>query len=268
VPTALVTGATAGIGAAFARLLAREGYDLVLVARDAERLEGVATELRASSTRPSEGTLSDGVSVEVLAADLTDDGQRQRVEQRLADSSRPIEVLVNNAGISTPRGFVRGSVEDEERLLRLNVLAPMRLAKAVVPGMVERSRGAVINVSSVAGFLPYSMYSASKAWVTSFSEALAVELDGTGVRVVALCPGMVRTEFHERAGMDVSNIPGWSWLDSDAVAAAGWRGVTTGRVLVVPSPLYRALVTVLRHLPPRLSLRVARSTRQRRRRPR
>jgi len=254
-PTALVTGATAGIGAAFVRLLAREGYDVVLVARDSERLAVCAKQLRAST----------GVEVEVLAADLTDAGQRESVEERLADPHRPVDVLVNSAGIGSRRGFVRGTVGDEERLLHLNVLAVLRLSKVAVDGMVERHRGAIVNVSSVASFLPYGTYSASKAWVTRFSEALAVELAGTGVRVVALCPGLVRTEFHERAGMDVSSIPGWAWLNADDVAAAGWRGVVNGQVVVVPSPLYGSLVNVLRHLPSSLVAPAARLVRARRR---
>lgn len=254
-PTALVTGATAGIGAAFARLLAAEGYDLVLVSRDAARLEQVAAELRASS----------GVSAEVLPADLVSDDERLRVEQRLSDAARPVEVLVNNAGIPARNGFLRGTVEDEERMLRLNVLAVLRLTKAATGGMVERGRGAVVNVSSVAGFLPYGTYSASKAWVTRFSEVLSVELAGSGVRAVALCPGLVRTEFHDRAGMDVTNLPGWLWLDADAVAVAGWRGVTTGQVVVVPGRRYQVAVQLLRHLPSGASARVARITRARRR---
>lgn len=253
-PTALVTGATAGIGAAFARRLAREGYDLVLVARDAARLEAVAAELRTTAR----------VGVEVLRADLTVDGDRRRVEERLAADDTPVEVLVNNAGIPARQSFLRGDVEDEERLLRLNVLAVLRLSKAAAPGMVGRRRGAIVNVSSVAGFLPYGTYSASKAWVTCFSEVLAVELAGTGVRVVALCPGLVRTEFHDRAGMDVSNVPGWVWLDADEVAAAGWRGLVTGRVVVVPGRRYQLAVAILRHLPAGVTARVARLTRNRR----
>jgi len=254
VPTALITGATAGIGAAFARLLAGEGFDLVLVARDAERLEGVAAELRVSA----------GVAVDVLPADLVDDGQRRHVELRLADTARPVDVLVNNAGIPAEDGFLTSGVDSEERLLRLNVLAVLRLTKAGVAGMVLRRHGVVVNVSSVAGFLPTGTYSASKAWVTSFTESLAVELTGTGVRTVALCPGFVRTEFHARAGMDVSMIPRGFWLDADDVAAAGWRAVASGRVVVVPSRRYAVVVTAMRCLPTSLLFRVARATRARR----
>lgn len=254
-PTAVVTGATAGIGAAFARRLARAGYDLVLVARDEAGLAAMAAELRAA----------EDVDVEVLPADLTDTVERGLVEDRLADASRPVEVLVNSAGMGSGSGFRRASADDEERLLRLNVLAVLRLSKSVVDGMVERQRGAIVNVSSVASFLPYGTYSASKAWVTRFSEALAVELAGTGVRVVALCPGLVRTEFHERAGMDVSHLPSWLWLDADEVADAGWRAVATGRVVVVPSRRYRAAVVLTRHLPPAAAAQAARAIRAPRR---
>jgi short-subunit dehydrogenase len=254
VPTALVTGATAGIGAAFARLLAGEGYDLVLVSRDGARLAAVAAELQAA-----------GRTVEVLPADLTVDEERARVEARLRDPARPVEVLVNNAGIPARRGFLRSEPDDEERCCGSTSSRLLRLTRAAVGGMVDRRRGAIVNVSSVAAFLSYGTYSASKAWVNRFSEALSVEVAGTGVRVVALCPGMVRTEFHERAGMDVSNIPTWGWLDADDVAAAGWQGVVRGRLQVVPSRRYRVLVALLRHLPPGPLGRVSGATRNRRR---
>lgn len=253
-PTALVTGATAGIGAAFARRLAREGYDLVVVARDAGRLESVAANLRTAAD----------VEVEVLAADLTDDAQRALVEERLADDERPVEVLVNNAGVPSGGGILGGSVEDAEQMLRLNVIAVMRLSKAAVPGMVQRRRGAVVNVSSVAAFLPFGSYSASKAWVIRFSESLAVELAGTGVRSVVVCPGFVRTEFHDRAGMTASSLPGWSWLLADDVATAAWRGVVGGAVVVVPSRRYRAGVALVRHVPLAAAPRVAQFIRARR----
>ncbi len=238
-PTALVTGATSGIGAAFARLFARRGLDLVLVARDADRLERMATDLRAGH----------GVVVDVLPADLVDAGQRARVEQRLADRSRAVDVLVNSAGVPTGRSFLRTRVEDEVSMLELNVVAVMRLAKAAAPGMVERGHGVIINISSVAAYLPSGTYSASKAWVTKFSEVLAVDLGPRGVRVVGLCPGYVRTEFQQRAGISLDKLPGWVWLDADKVAADGWRAVQSGRVVVVSDRKYAAAIAVLRHLP-------------------
>jgi short-subunit dehydrogenase len=237
--TALVTGATSGIGAAFARLLATEGYDLVLVARDADRLQRTAADL----------TSVHGVKVEVLPVDLVDDDQLSTVEARLADRLRPVEVLVSSAGVPTGRSFLASGIEAEEAMLRLNILAVLRLAKAVAPGMVERGRGAIVNVSSVAGFLPSGTYSASKAWVTRFSEVLAVELEPKGVRVVGLCPGYVRSEFQQRAGISLRGLPDWVWLTADTVAADGWRAVQSGRVVVVSDRKYAAAIAVLRHLP-------------------
>jgi len=237
--TALITGASSGIGASFAWLLAAKGHDVVLVARDVDRLERTATELRGAYQ----------VEVEVLPADLVDAGQRLAVEVRLADRDRPIDVLVNSAGIPMGRSFLGSAIEAEEAMLGLNVTAVLRLAKAAAPGMVERGYGAIVNVSSVAGFLPSGTYSASKAWVTKFSEVLAVELGAKGVRVVALCPGYVRTEFQQRAGISLRGLPGWVWLSPDAVAADGWRAVQSGRVVAVSDRRYGAAIALLRHLP-------------------
>jgi short-subunit dehydrogenase len=237
--TALITGATSGIGAAFARLLAAKRFDLILVSRDVERLERTAVDLRRMH----------GVRVEVLPADLVEDHARSAVEARLADPDRPVDILINNAGVPTGASFLRTTVDVEERMLRLNVLAVLRLAKAVAPGMVERGRGVIINVSSTAGFVPNGTYSASKAWVTSFSEVLAGQLGPRGVRVVALCPGYVRTEFHQRASIKLGSLPDWVWLDADQVAADGWRGAQRQKVVVITDGRYRAAMAVVRHLP-------------------
>ena len=237
--TALVTGATAGIGHAFVRRLASDGHDLVLVARDRERLEATAKELHTSY----------GVQVEVLVADLVDDDGCWRVEERLSDASRPVDLLVNNAGFSVNRGFVRGDIDAEERMLRVLVRAVLRLSRAAVPGMVARGHGAVVNVSSVASFLPQSTYSAAKAWVTSFSQGLATDLAGTGVRVLALCPGFTRTEFHDRAGLNMKGIPGFLWLDADDVVDQGLATLRRNGGVSVPGLQYKAVVAVARHLP-------------------
>ena len=239
VSTALVTGATAGIGHAFARRLAADGHDLVLVARDRERLASTAKELRTSY----------GVHVEVLVADLVDDDGCRRVEDRLADGSRPVDLLVNNDGFSVNRGFVRGDIDAEERMLRVLVRAVLRLSRAAAPGMVERGRGAIINVSSVASFLPQSTYSAAKAWVTSFSQGLAADLAGTGVVVLALCPGFTRTEFHDRARLNMNGIPGFLWLDADDVVDQGLAALRRNAVVSIPGAQYKAVVAVARHLP-------------------
>ena len=255
--TALVTGATAGIGNAFVRRLARDHYDLVLVSRDESRLETLAAEIRAAH----------GVGVEVLAADLAEDDGCRRVEARLADRERPVDVLVNNAGFSVNKRFVAGDIDDEERMLRVLVRAVLRLTRAAVPGMLERRHGAVINVSSVAGFLPHSTYSAAKAWVTSFTQGLAGDVTGTGVRVLALCPGYTRTEFHERAGIDMRRTPDWLWLDADEVVDGAFAALARGVVVHVPGGQYKTIVALARHLPQRAWTGVSRQLRGRRRNP-
>jgi uncharacterized protein len=254
--TALVTGATAGIGAAFARELAGRGYRLILVARDRDRLEAYATELRTTS----------GTTVDGLPADLSTDAGREPVAARLSDPDRPIDLLVNNAGISLNTPFLRSTPESETRLLQLNVHAVMRLTLAALPSMVARRSGDVINVSSVAGFgaaMPGSTYSASKAWVTNFSESVALSVARFGVRVMALCPGYVRTEFHRRAGIDMSKTPEWLWLDAGALVRDALRDLERGRVVSVPNWKYKIAVFALRHLPRGALKRVARDTRGR-----
>jgi uncharacterized protein len=237
--TACITGATAGIGLAFAEELAAEGSDLVVVARDTERLEALAERL---------GT-QHGISVEVLTADLASDAGCARVMQRLADESRPIGMLVNNAGFGINQDFVAGSLLDEERLLDVLVRAPLRLTHAVLPGMVVRGRGNVINVSSVAGWVPMGTYAAAKAWVTVFTEGLGAELSGTGVTATAVCPGFTHTEFHERAQMDIVFLPEWAWLDSRRVARDGLRDARAGRAVSVPSKRYGSLALVAQYTP-------------------
>jgi short-subunit dehydrogenase len=254
--TALVTGASSGIGAAFARRLAAEKYGLVVVARDLDRLTATAESLRAEH----------GAPVEVITADLGTDAGCEVVATRLQDPARPIDLLVNNAGLSLNTSFLRSTVEKETQLLSLNVHAVMRLTLAALPGMVDRKRGEIINVSSVSGFgaaMPGSTYPASKAWVTNFSESVALSVARFGVRVMALCPGYVRTNFHERAGINMSKTPGVLWLDADKLVQEALRDLRRGKVVSVPTWRYKVAVFALRHLPRPLLQRVARDTRGR-----
>ncbi len=237
--TALVTGATSGIGNAFARRFAAEGHGLILVARDVVRLEEVARGLRERH----------GGDVELLPADLCDRGQVERVADRLRDGTRPVDILVNNAGIALNQPFLRGPLADEERMLDLLVRAVLVLTRAAAPGMVARGRGSIITVSSIAGFLPGGTYSAAKAWATTFTTSLAGQLAGTGVTATALCPGFVRTEFQQRAGIDVSYLPEWAWLDADRLVDDCLADLRRGRAVSVPSLRYKATTLLLRHIP-------------------
>jgi short-subunit dehydrogenase len=251
--TALITGATAGIGAAFARRFAAARYDLVLVARDVERLERTAGELR----------LLGAGEVEAISADLSTAVGRAVVEDRLADPLRAVDVLVNNAGFGQGSAFLAHPVEEEETLLDVHVRAVLRLTRAAVPGMIDRGRGAVINVSSVAAFVPRGTYSAAKAWVTSFSESLAAEVHGTGVRVLAVCPGFTHTEFHERADIDTHDIPSWMWLEADEIVEGALKDLRRGVPVSVPSVQYKALTTVARYVPRGLVTKVSRGVSKR-----
>ena len=237
--TALITGATAGIGAEFARQLAARGDDLVLVARDESRLSAYAEELGARHR----------VRCEVLAADLADREQLAFVERRLRDETRPIDLLVNNAGFSVNQGFLGGDLDAEQQMLDVLVTAVMRLTHAAVPGMVGRGTGGVINVSSVAGFIAGGTYSAAKSYATVLSESVDRQLSGTGVRVMALCPGFTHTEFHERAGIDVSHLPDWMWLDAPQLVAAALTDFRRGRAVSIPGGQYKALMTAARYAP-------------------
>ena len=250
--TALVTGATSGIGGAFARLLAAEGSDLVLVARDVDRLEATAGELRAAH----------GVGVEVPTADLTDRDASAAVEARLADG---VDLLVNNAGKGLRGRFWETPLADQEQMFTLNCTAVLRLSHAALGTMVKQGRGGIIVVSSVAGFAPGARgpYGATKAWATGFAESLSGQLAGTGVRVSAVAPGFVRTEFHGRAGLDMSRLPKVMWLSADEVAATALRDHRAGRVVSIPGAQYKAIVAASRLVPGAVSRRVTEAFRRR-----
>jgi uncharacterized protein len=245
VPVALITGPTSGLGEGFARRYAQDGYDLVLVSRDTARLEQLAAELRDEA----------GSTVEVLPADLAVAADRQRVAERL---SAGVHTLINNAGFGTSGEFWTADYALLQSQLDVNVTAVMQLTHAALPAMLAAGEGTVINVASVAGLLPGrgSTYSASKSWVIAFSEGLANGLGGTGVGVHALCPGFVRTEFHERAGIDVGRRSGPFWLDADRVVDECLADLRRGRVVSVPSVQYKALVAVADLLPRPLLRRV------------
>lgn len=238
-PTALVTGPTAGIGRSFAVQLAAEGYDLVLVARDETRLAALSDELTAGH----------GVQVEVLPADLTDRASLADVEKRLADRSRPVDLLVNNAGFGLKGRFLDNDVEAEQAQQDVLVTAVLRLSHAALGAMAERGSGGIINVSSVAAFLPRGTYSAAKAWVNSFSEWAHHEYKDRGVVVTSLCPGFTKTEFHERMGVSRESAPGFMWLDADDLVATALKDHRKGKVFSVPGAQYKAITTLTRAVP-------------------
>ncbi|MGQ4486703.1 SDR family oxidoreductase [Streptomyces sp. 372A] len=237
--TALITGATAGIGAAFARRLAADGYDLVLVARDAERLREQATELHDRH----------GIEAEVLRADLSEDKGIRAVEERLGDARRPVDLLVNNAGFGNKGRYLEVPMADELAMLKVHCEAVLRLTSAAAASMRERGRGGIVNVASVAAFVPRGTYGASKAWVVQFSQGAAKDLAGSGVRLMALCPGFVRTEFHQRAGMGTGNIPGWMWLDADKLVSAALADLARGKSVSIPDPRYKVLMGAVKLAP-------------------
>ncbi|PJE94733.1 short-chain dehydrogenase [Streptomyces carminius] len=247
--TALITGATAGIGAAFARRLARDKHDVVLVARDTERLRRHATELHDRH----------GVEASILTADLATDEGIEAVEERLRDRKHPVEMLVNNAGFGHKGRYPEVPMEDELRMLKVHCEAVLRLTTAAVGSMRERGRGAVVNVSSVTAFVPRGTYGASKAWIAQFTQGAARDLGPSGVRLMALCPGFVRTEFHQRAEMRTEKVPGWMWLNADRVVDTAMADLARGRVLCIPDPRYKTLLGVARLAPRGLVSRVSSS---------
>jgi uncharacterized protein len=251
VPEALITGASSGIGAAFARRLARDGYDLVLLGRDGERLAATAERLGPA------------VKTSVLVADLaTDDGIAAAAER-----ARGVDLLVNNAGFGNPAPFTTAPLNDELRMLKVHCEAVLRLTSAAIEGMTGRDapdgrRRGVINVSSVSAFTGRGSYGATKAWAVSFSLGVAADLSSAGRRehVMALCPGFTRTEFHQRAGMNVSDVPRFMWLNADRVATDGMRDFSRGAGVSIPGGQYKVLLALARLAPPALAARLGSRT--------
>ena len=234
---ALVTGATAGIGESFTRLLAGNNYNIVLVARDLPRLQERATALEAKF----------GISTHVIQADLATDAGCLKVEKHIAENQ--IDVLINNAGFGINKAFTMSTLEVEQQLLDVLVRTPMRLMHVALPLMKARNNGIIINVSSVAGYIAGGTYSASKSYLTVLSESLNTELTATNVKVSALCPGFTRTEFHQRGRMSMKGLPNFMWLNSDRLVEQSWRDALKGKAVSVPGWQYKLLVLIVETIP-------------------
>lgn len=239
--TALVTGASAGLGEEFAWQLATAGHDVVLVARSADRLSELADVIRSAT----------GVGAEVLVADLATDAGRDAVAVRIADASRPVSMVVNNAGFGMGESFLDTTWEAERAALDVMVTATMQLSHAAVQAMVPRGRGAIVNVSSIAAYLANGTYAAHKRWVLDFTQALAAQLKASGVSATAVVPGLVRTDFHDGASLSHmrDDFPSVAWLTPDVVVEAALAGVRRKQVVVTPSVRYLAASGLLRIVP-------------------
>lgn len=234
---ALVTGATAGIGESFTRLLAQNGYNLILVARDLPRLQERASALEARFN----------ILTKTIQADLSTDAGCKSIEDFI--SSNQIEVLINNAGFGINKAFTVSALDSEQQLLDVLVRTPMRLMHQVLPGMKSRDKGIIINVSSVAGWIAGGTYSASKSYLTVLSESLHTELSSTNVKVCALCPGFTRTEFHERGRMSMKGLPKFMWLNSDKLVDTAWKEAIAGKPVSIPGWQYQTLTFFMRYAP-------------------
>jgi short-subunit dehydrogenase len=250
---ALVTGATAGIGESFTRMLASKGFNIALVARDEARLHERAAALREKY----------GVQTFVLPADLATDQGCGAVEDYLNEFE--IDVLINNAGFGINKPFTASDLDAEQNLLDVLVRTPMRLMHVVLPQMKARNSGTVINVSSVASFIAGGTYSASKSYLTVLSESLHTELRGSEVKISALCPGFTRTEFHERGRMKMKGLPDFMWLDSDQLVARSWSDAQGGKAVSIPGWQYKLLVGFISILPRRIVRTIGMNLRKRQR---
>lgn len=238
---ALITGASSGLGVEFAWQLAGSGHDLVIVARDKARLENLAYQIRGVT----------GVNVEVLPADLADQTQLQLVQDRLAQTQNPVSLLVNNAGYTVPGSLLKTDADAEAQTIDVLAKAVLKLTKSALRQMLPRNRGAILNVASVAAHTTSGTYSANKAWVLTFTESLAAELkkQGSKVSATALCPGLVRTEFHERAKLDYAHIHSVAWIGIEKVVAQALRDTRQKRTISTPTLRYKLVSLGLRHAP-------------------
>ena len=252
---ALITGATAGIGAQYARLLAREGFDLILVARDKNRLSTTAKTLSKEF----------GIKVDLLPADLTKPVQLEKVRSRLGDVKKPVDVLINNAGFGINKSFLESEIKVEQELLDVLVTAPMRLTHAVLPVMLQRNSGIVVNVSSVASWIAGGTYSAAKSYLTVLTESLHTELRSTKVKISALCPGFTRTEFHQRGRMKMKGLPNFMWLSAEQVVEKSWRDANAGKVISIPGWQYLILSSISRFGPRPMVRRIGMNVRKKQR---
>ena len=250
---ALVTGASVGIGESFTRLLASNGFNIALVARDEVRLHERAASLREKY----------GVQTFVLPADLSTDAGCTSVEEYLSEFD--IEVLINNAGFGINKAFSVSDLKAEQELLDVLVKTPMRLMHVVIPKMKERGSGTIINVSSVASFIAGGTYSASKSYLTVLSESLNTELTGSGVKVSALCPGFTRTEFHQRGRMKMSGLPNFMWLNSDALVAQSWKDAQANKPVSIPGWQYKLLVAIISIAPRKFVRQIGMNVRKKQR---
>jgi short-subunit dehydrogenase len=250
---ALVTGATAGIGESFSRMLASKGFNIALVARDEARLHERAAGLRKKY----------GVQTFVLPADLATDSGCAAVEEYIKEFE--IEVLINNAGFGINKPFTASALDAEQDLLDVLVRTPMRLMHILLPQMKARNSGTIINVSSVASFIAGGTYSASKSYLTVLSESLHTELRGTNIKISALCPGFTRTEFHERGRMKMKGLPDFMWLDSDQLVAQSWSDAQAGKAVSIPGWQYKLLVGFISLLPRRIVRTIGMNLRKRQR---
>ena len=250
---AVVTGATAGIGESFTRLLAAAGFNLVLVARDEVRLNERAAGLREKY----------GAESIVIVADLATESGCAKVEEFIANNE--VEVLINNAGFGINKPFTISDLAKEEEVLKVLVRTPMRLMHVVLPKMKERNSGVIINVSSIASFIAGGTYGASKSYLTVLSESLHTELCATNIKVSVLCPGFTRTEFHQRGRMKMAGLPQFMWLNSDVLVAKAWKDALAGKPVSIPGWQYKLLVGFISLLPRSFVRRVGMNLRVKRR---